>query len=357
MSLIGKAWALVALASVRGSIVAAVLSEFAARGGDRGRLLEQFGLNDRILADPYTSVPLASYVAMFEHMAELLDEPLLGARLGMAMRPVDLGPAGLVMARSGSMKAALARMNRFFHSLQQSTHSDMREEDGMLICTYQLGDAAIWPRRQDAEYSMSALLRLCRTTFRTGWQPVEAQFEHLPATPASGQALERLLGCRVRYGAAVNGVSFLVDEARAPCRDEDRDVIDVLERHLAESAPPEEVKASWRDKVLALIAVSLGHRPVTIERLAADLAISPRSLQRRLEEEGTSLRALLRDYRQEVAERQLRTGTPALAHLAETLGYADGTTFWRAHRNWTGMSPKAVRANPNGKPPASLKPN
>ena len=335
---------MVALASVRGSIVAAVLAEFAARGGDRGRLLERFGLNDRILADPYASVPLASYVAMFEDMADLLDDPLLGARLGLVMRPVDLGPAGLVMARSGSLRAALGRLHRFFHSLQQSTHADMVEEDGMLICTYQLSDAAIWPRRQDAEYSMSSLLRLFRTTFRTGWQPVEAQFEHMPATPASAQALERLLGCRVLYGAATNGVRFLVDEARTPCRNEDREMIDVLERHLTESAPSAGVKASWRDKVLALIAVSLGHRPVTIERLAADLAISPRSLQRRLEEEGTSLRVLLRDYRQEVAARQLRAGTPALASLAETLGYADGTTFWRAHRNWTGMSPKAARA-------------
>ena len=321
-----------------------MLTEFAARGGDRGGLLERFGLDEKILADPYASVPLASYVAMFEQMAELLDEPLLGARLGLAMRPVDLGPAGLVMARSGSLRAALARMHRFFHSLQQSTHADMREEDGMLICTYRLDDAAIWPRRQDAEYSMSSLLRLFRTTFRTGWQPVEAQFEHRPVTPQSGKALERLLGCRVQYGAAVNGVTFLVDEARAPCRSEDRDMIDVLERHLAESAPRNAGKASWRDKVLALIAVSLGHRPVTIERLAADLAISPRSLQRRLEEEGTSLRQLLRDYRQQLAEQQLKAGAPALAHLAEALGYADGTTFWRAHRNWTGMSPKAARA-------------
>ncbi len=334
---------MVAHASVRGSVVTAVLGEFARHGGDPDAILDRYGLTGAILADPWTTVPLARYVAMFEEMANLLGDPLLGARLAVGTRPVDLGPAGLVMARSGSVKIALARLSRFVNSLQSGTHSALRESDDLLVWTYRLNDPAIWPRRQDAEFTLSTVIRLVRAAFDPDWRPVEVQFEHGPPSAVAARSLRRLLGCPIRFDAASNGMTLALDEANVRFRDEDQDLIAVLERFLIDFTPPESLDDKWRDRVLALIVTYLGQQPITIERLAADLMLSPRSLQRRLAEEGTSLRALLRSHREELAEHHLQAGASNLGNLAEALGYADGTTFWRAHRNWTGRSPSAAR--------------
>lgn len=334
---------MVAHASVRGSVVTAVLGEFARRGGDGVALLERHGLTAAMLADPWTTVPLARYVAMFEEMADLLDDPLLGARLGTGTRPVDLGPTGLIMARSGSVASALGRLARFVNSLQSGTHSALNEADDLLVLTYRLNDPAIWPRRQDAEFTLSSVIRLVRSAFDPDWQPIQVQFEHPAPSMSAARTLRRMLGCPIRFGAASNGMVMALDEAKARYREEDHDLIDVLERYLTDFTPPESFSDQWRDKVLALIVTYLGQQPVTIERLAADLRVSPRSLQRRLAEEGTSLRQLLRSHREELADHHLQAGAANLGNLAEALGYADGTTFWRAHRNWTGQSPSAVR--------------
>lgn len=330
-------------AGLRGSVVMAVTSEFSLRGGDSLAILRQHGLDPGALASPGVRVPLARYVAMFETMADALDDPLLGARLGLAMRPVALGPAGMAMSRSRSVKTALERLTRFFTSFQPDTQSAVLEGDGQLTWTYRLSDPAIWPRRQDAEFTISSLIEFIRSAFLRHWRPQLVQFEHGPVSPAATQELEKLLGCPIRFEAASNGITLALQDACMHIREEDADLMSTLEGYLADIMPSE-IAVNWTSRVLALIATRLGQQPVTLEEIAVDLAIAPRSLQRRLADEGTSLRRLLRDHRKQVAELHLGAGVPHLGNLAAALGYADGTTFWRAHRSWQGVAPSAARS-------------
>ncbi len=328
---------------VLGSVVSTVMDEFERVGGDAAWALDQCGLSRRFLANPHASVSLARYVAMFEAMSENLDNAMLGAEIGKACQPSDLGATGVIMSRSRSIAAALERLTRFVNSFQSGTQSVLNVSGDFLAWTYRLGDAAIWPRRQDAEFTVSCVIELFRCAFWPDWRPVEVQFEHSPASPEAAQRLPRLFGCPVRFDAASNGFLVQLDEARIDVRNEDRDLIVTLERFLADTIPREVQGSSWSSQVLTLISSYLGQQSVTLERLAVDLSVAPRTLQRRLAEEGTSLRALLRGHRREVAERQLQAGAAHLGNLAEALGYADGSTFWRAHRSWTGKSPSAVR--------------
>jgi len=71
--------------------------------------------------------------------------------------------------------------------------------------------------------------------------------------------------------------------------------------------------------------------------------MSPRTLRRRLAEEGTSFRGVLERIRFEAAEERLREPTLSLAEIAAELGYADQANFARAFRGWTGESPSAYR--------------
>ena len=327
---------------LRGSVVTAVVSEFSLRGGDADAIMHQHGLEPNTLANPGVKVPLARYVAMLETMAEQLADPALGAQLGLATRPIALGPAGMVMARSRSIMTALERLTRFFTSFQPDTQSALSEDDGQVTWTYRLRDPAIWPRRQDSEFTISSLIQFIRSAFLRHWRPQSVQFEHGPISPEATRTLERLLGCPIRFEAASNGITLTLDDARRNIREEDADLMATLEGYLADIMPSE-IAVNWTGRVLALIATRLGQRSVTLEDIAFDLSIAPRSLQRRLAEEGTSLRQLLCDHRQQVAELHLRAGVSHLGNLAAALGYADGTTFWRAHRGWKGVPPSAAR--------------
>ena len=87
-------------------------------------------------------------------------------------------------------------------------------------------------------------------------------------------------------------------------------------------------------------------RPGTVPdaaAVAASLALSERTLRRRLAEEGTSFRALVDEVREALAEELLRAGLPVQA-VARRLGYAETASFTHAFTRWKGSSPTAWSA-------------
>lgn len=88
---------------------------------------------------------------------------------------------------------------------------------------------------------------------------------------------------------------------------------------------------------------TLGARPVTVSELALATGLSPRSLQRRLADQGTSVSMLLDEVRREMAVDALQTTDISMEALAHTLGYRAPATLTRAVKRWTGLTPSRLR--------------
>jgi len=76
--------------------------------------------------------------------------------------------------------------------------------------------------------------------------------------------------------------------------------------------------------------------------------MSTRNLQRRLDDEGTSYKALLNDARASLARSYVREGRLSVTEIAFVLGFAETSTFSRAFRRWTGKSPRAFARREDG---------
>ena len=293
------------------------------------------------LSDPYAIVPLARYVALLEDCASLIEEPHLGAQMGQTFRPADLGPLGLIFSLSASLRVAFARMNRYLPAFQTSTSTGLIHAGDHALWAYKINDPRIWPRRQDAEYALSATCQLVSSCMTAPWRPVEVHFEH-PAPPDTAP-LRRLFGAPLLFDQPANGLLMTQADLDRVNRHEDVGLMSVLERHIQDliklDAEPETVSGS----VLTLIGIYLGHRKISLTTIAAGLDMLPRTLQRRLADEGTSLRALVQEQRMQMAASQLKARETNMARLAETLGYADSAVFSRAFRHWTGKAPTEVR--------------
>jgi len=81
----------------------------------------------------------------------------------------------------------------------------------------------------------------------------------------------------------------------------------------------------------------------TMEVIAAQFNLHPKTLQRRLADEGVTYAALVDDVRKEAAERYLRTTQISLSHLTRELGYAEQSVLTRSCRRWFGCGPAAYR--------------
>jgi AraC-like DNA-binding protein len=86
--------------------------------------------------------------------------------------------------------------------------------------------------------------------------------------------------------------------------------------------------------------------------IARTLAVSQRTLQRRLADEGTTYQAVLDDVRREMAERHLHDTALAIAEISFLLGYSEPAAFHRAFKRWHGVTPQTYRVDRSPAPPA-----
>ncbi len=80
------------------------------------------------------------------------------------------------------------------------------------------------------------------------------------------------------------------------------------------------------------------------EGVARSLHISVRSLQRKLREEGLTFKGLVDDMRRELATQYTRDSRLTIGEITYLLGFSDPSSYTRAFRRWTGMSPNSFRA-------------
>ena len=101
--------------------------------------------------------------------------------------------------------------------------------------------------------------------------------------------------------------------------------------------------ASAADRVRAALLETLPAGDHTMTTVARHLATSPRTLQRQLQDEGTSFQAVLAGTREHLARHYLTHSAMTTAEIAYLLAYDDTNSFYRALRTWTGSTPDTMR--------------
>jgi AraC-like DNA-binding protein len=103
-------------------------------------------------------------------------------------------------------------------------------------------------------------------------------------------------------------------------------------------------KTLSRDVSGAIGEELMAGREVNLDVVASKLAMSPRSLQLKLKEEGATYQEVLDDLRKEIALDNLKKPGASIPDLAFLLGYSDQSAFNHAFKRWTGKTPKQFRS-------------
>jgi AraC-like DNA-binding protein len=320
---------------IRANLLEPILD--ALQGHDTAALLRDYALPQTPI-DPYQLIPLAKYVALFEHAAQLLEDPCLGLKLGHAFRPDLLGPLGFLFQASVNLRQALQQLTSWLSVWQSATRVELIAGDTTADYIYQIGAASIRPRRQDAEYSLAALCSLIRNFLGCQWSPLEVHFEH---SSNMRRAYEHSFHAPVFFGQNVNRIVMRAGDLNRAGIASDRSMRPFMERHLHDLAEESREPETLASQVNYLIARRMGAGPLTVSAVAQELGLSARSFQRRLAEERTSLRRLVRDQRRILAESLMKDRSATVTDVAHTCGYSETAVLSRAFKVWTGASPRA----------------
>ncbi|MET9599877.1 AraC family transcriptional regulator [Streptomyces sp. NPDC006459] len=175
-----------------------------------------------------------------------------------------------------------------------------------------------------------------------------AAFRYPP--PPHLEEYETLFDCPVRFGEDRTGAVFAAHWLTAPLvRDEPaldamlrRAPFDLLSRPEYGTTVTEQVRRTLTQRLRT------SPRLPALGEVAARLAVSPATLRRRLQQEGTSFQQLKDHVRRDAAIAGLAESGEPIAELAARLGFSEDTAFHRAFRRWTGTTPGAYRIASGG---------
>ena len=170
---------------------------------------------------------------------------------------------------------------------------------------------------------------------------LEAQFAY-PA-PAWAEEYPRIYSRNIAFDAALTQFSFPVTDLRAPVVQTERTL-----REFLRDAPANVIVKYRNPRSLSTyLRHALKHRKhgfeLSFDAAAQELGLSPSTLRRRLEAEGTSFRLIKDGARRDVAIRQLQQTRRSIPEVAESLGFAESSAFHRAFIKWMGISPGQFR--------------
>jgi len=160
---------------------------------------------------------------------------------------------------------------------------------------------------------------------------------------AQATALERYAGVRVEY-AKLPSITFSGRDAEHPFLSANDAMWNYFEPELRRRLRDVEVDAPVTELVRAALLQSLPAGSATMPAVAHQLAMSTRTLQRKLQLEASTFQEILRSTREALARNYLSTSTLGAAEIAYLLGFDDTTSFYRAFHTWTGQTPEAARA-------------
>ncbi len=160
--------------------------------------------------------------------------------------------------------------------------------------------------------------------------------------PRARAAFEQFLGCRLRRDDEPS-LSFSAEDSTRPFLTDNSSMWDIFEPQPRKRLAELEGSASVGARARAILIEAMPSGQVTVNHVARRLAMSPRTLQRRLRDEGTSFKAVVREIRERLSRHYLGQTRRSASEIAYLLGFEEPNSFFRAFHRWTGTTPESLR--------------
>ncbi|MBF7731562.1 AraC family transcriptional regulator [Pseudomonas sp. N040] len=320
-----------------------IAEELEAKGLDSRQWLTRNNLTPEQLLNMSLHVDFSVYRNLMADAFALTGDPAFSLSIGSRMAQSTHGLLGYATLNCGTLRETIEVLTRFIGLRTGVIGVSYREEgENVLVVIdelHALGDV----RRTVLEGGLLSIKSLL--DFALAGRPQAISVAMALSRPAYAEQASQAFRCEVLYDQAWSG--FILPRALldVPLRRNDpktyRETLKICQQELEKQVADQSLSQRVRQLLL-----SRADAFPSLETSARHFYLTPRTLHRRLLEEGHSYREILEEVRRGLALAHLRAGRLSIQEIAYSLGYHDIANFRRAFKRWEGVPPSALQALP-----------
>jgi len=281
------------------------------------------------------------YIRLWNGLAHVLrDEPTFPLRIVQSISAEMFSPPIFACFCSENLNVALRRIVYYKPLVGPLRLNVEQNKHGTIVSFHGLNPGEALPATLIA-FELGFWVQIARLATRDHIIPVAV---HTTVDLAEKTTYEDYFGVKITRDS-FNGLTFASEDAAKPFLTASDEMWSIFEPKLNLRMQDLQKEASFRDRVRATLMEILASGQYSMADVASKLAISTRTLQRRLSDADTTFQKELDGLREELARNYLAKSDYTSGQIAFLLGYEDPNSFFRAFRSWTGQTPEVVRAS------------
>jgi AraC-like DNA-binding protein len=310
-------------------------------GLDTTEILHAVKLDPATLQDPDARIPVEQAGALWQKAYERSKDP------NLALHAIEVLPFGayrvidFLATSAPTIGSSIAKVSDYFPLINDTVRLPYVVRDREVTVGVEAPSRPALITRPYAEYTLAAVFLRSRMATNQRFSLVRVDFTH--PRPDDIREHERIFECPVRFGADACQLVIARDVWDMPRSGSNPVLFSVLDTHAKMLLDQLPRQSDLVGRVRQAIEGELRGGSPALESIARHLAMSPRTLQRRIKDEGVVFNDLLDDLRFRAAKVYLTQRDIAGAEVAYLLGFAEPSSFNHAFKRWAGQTPTEYR--------------
>ncbi|WP_197379291.1 AraC family transcriptional regulator [Mycolicibacterium mengxianglii] len=306
-------------------------------------VLRRAGLPEDLFQQPSARLAPEDYHRLWNAIGAETGDAAFPVRLCRAVRAESFSPPLFAALCSPNFVVAARRISQY-KKLVAPFRFDVVETEHAVTVELSWPEASPSPPTSLVMMELLFCVTLLRMGTREALQPTEVTTPVLPGTPAP---YEEFLGAHV-YRAPRHRVVFSAADAARPFLTSNEPLWRAFEPELRRRLGDLDTPSTTAERIRAALLEALPSGQASMDLIAKKLALSKRTLQRRIEAEGTNFQQILDQTRTNLSRHYLENTALSVPEIAFLLGFSEPNSFYRAFRVWTGTTPENVRRGGSG---------
>jgi AraC-like DNA-binding protein len=331
-----------AIPNATGTLTRLAYEHAKAKGVDPRPLLKQANLTFHQIKNTNLRLSVCDQISFLNHVADALQDDLLGFHLAQSPDLRQLGFLYYVSASSDLLGDALQQLARYASIANEGVSPRYFGGKDIGITFRYVGISRHLDRHQ-IEFFVTTLVRLCRQLTGTRLIPKRVRLVH--RREGNYSALTEFFGSEIDFGATIDEVSFTAASKEMPIVSADHHLNKLLIAYCEEALSRRPARrGAFQSSVENAIVPLLPHGKAKVDEIARRLGVSQRTLARRLSSERMSFSTVLERLKIDLADRYLADQALSISQVAWLLGYQEVSSFTHAFKRWTSKTPRQARS-------------